>query len=304
MAKKSNFQQLDLNLLRTLVVLFKEKNTRRAAEVLFTTQPSVSRSLAKLRHHFKDELFTRTQYGLAPTDRCIEINRTLPLLMQTLEQTLSDTEFEPSELTGTLRIATNHFLGDRYNSKLFLAITEASPKLTVEFENWNSDTALKLLNGQLQAGINYFPIELSKEIFQRKLMSESFSLYMRSGHPYLSSPSLKTMVSYPLATVLVPDWNLKQSMTEKLLLDHDVECQFKLRSENINSIFQSLKDSDLIFPAAHQLLDNRPLEGVISVGLPDDFKNLEMDISLYMHVKHRQSPYYQWLASIMQNCLS
>ncbi|MCZ8485085.1 LysR family transcriptional regulator [Vibrio lentus] len=47
----NRFKRLDLNLLKVLKVLIKVKNTRKASELLFTSQPSISRSLQKLRDY-------------------------------------------------------------------------------------------------------------------------------------------------------------------------------------------------------------------------------------------------------------
>ena len=50
----------DLNLLVTLDVLLSEESVTGAARRLRLTQSAVSRSLAKLRELFDDELFVRT----------------------------------------------------------------------------------------------------------------------------------------------------------------------------------------------------------------------------------------------------
>ncbi len=53
---KDLFSTLDLNLLRTFIILHQERNMRRAAERLFVSQPAVSKALQRLRDHFEDEL--------------------------------------------------------------------------------------------------------------------------------------------------------------------------------------------------------------------------------------------------------
>ncbi|AJR08827.1 LysR family transcriptional regulator [Photobacterium gaetbulicola] len=59
----------DLNLLKVLVVLLQEKNTRKAAERLGISQPAVSRALVKIRSHFDDPLFIRQPRGLKLTPK-------------------------------------------------------------------------------------------------------------------------------------------------------------------------------------------------------------------------------------------
>ena len=64
---KDLFSTLDLNLLRTFLIVYQEKNTRKAAERLFVSQPAVSQALQKLRHHFNDDLFVKVHGGLQAT---------------------------------------------------------------------------------------------------------------------------------------------------------------------------------------------------------------------------------------------
>lgn len=59
-------RKLDFNSLKLLKILGEERNTKRAAERMFLSQPAVSKQLKKLREEFADELFIRKQYGLEP----------------------------------------------------------------------------------------------------------------------------------------------------------------------------------------------------------------------------------------------
>ncbi|MGX9990441.1 LysR family transcriptional regulator [Rhizobium sp. Z1P35] len=64
---------VDLNLLRVLDVLMRERSVTRAADQLGRTQSAVSHSLSKLRIIFKDELFTRDGGLMRPTPRALEL---------------------------------------------------------------------------------------------------------------------------------------------------------------------------------------------------------------------------------------
>lgn len=57
----------DLNLLRTLDILLRERNVTRAAQRLFVTQQAASGALQRLRQHFDDELLVRVGRQLEPT---------------------------------------------------------------------------------------------------------------------------------------------------------------------------------------------------------------------------------------------
>ena len=57
----------DLNLLLVFHELMQNGSVLRASKSLGVTQGAVSQALAKLRTHFGDELFIKTNTGMAPT---------------------------------------------------------------------------------------------------------------------------------------------------------------------------------------------------------------------------------------------
>ncbi|MBK5530170.1 LysR family transcriptional regulator [Pseudomonas sp. TH08] len=82
---EESFRGVDLNLLVTFAVLFRERNVSRTAALLKVGQPAVSGSLARLRARFADPLFVRTGRGVRPTARAIEVAATLLPAMHTIE---------------------------------------------------------------------------------------------------------------------------------------------------------------------------------------------------------------------------
>jgi len=62
-------RDLDLNLLRVLVVVIEEGSVTKAAGRLYLTQPAISAALARLRQAVGEPLFAREGRGLVPTAR-------------------------------------------------------------------------------------------------------------------------------------------------------------------------------------------------------------------------------------------
>ena len=87
---------IDLNLLAVLGALLEHRNVTRAGERLRLSQPTMSGALARLRHHFGDELLVRSgrEYQLTPLATGL-----LPAVREALgqvERTLSvPAEFDP-----------------------------------------------------------------------------------------------------------------------------------------------------------------------------------------------------------------
>src|SRR3546814_16795438 len=54
-----------------LDTLLREKSLTRSAEVLNMTQPALSKTLARLREHFDDQLFVRVAFEMKPTSKTL-----------------------------------------------------------------------------------------------------------------------------------------------------------------------------------------------------------------------------------------
>ncbi|MDP1646713.1 MAG: LysR family transcriptional regulator [Rubrivivax sp.] len=77
-----NFRQLDLNLLRVLVAVYRSGSVTEAGRQLALSQPATSNALARLRAFFGDELFVRTPQGMQPTPVA---ERAVPAVMSCLQ---------------------------------------------------------------------------------------------------------------------------------------------------------------------------------------------------------------------------
>ena len=91
---------IGLRHLRVLSLLLEVGSLTRAAQILDTTQSSVSKILAKLRVHFGDPLFVRVGLSLRPTPRAIELAQPLRGLLTASDAMRSSTSsFDPRSST-------------------------------------------------------------------------------------------------------------------------------------------------------------------------------------------------------------
>jgi DNA-binding transcriptional LysR family regulator len=131
---------IDLNLLAVLSALLEERNVTRAGARLSLSQPTISGALARLRHHFGDELLVRSgrEYQLTPM-----ASRLLPVAREALEQaerTLRvPPEFNPatSERRFSIAISGQSLVS---LSGLVRRVREEAPR--VRLDTWPVTTAL------------------------------------------------------------------------------------------------------------------------------------------------------------------
>src|SRR5882672_3263938 len=82
---KLNARDISFRHLKVLSLLLEVQSLTRAAEILDSNQPTVSKILSKLRAHFDDPLFVRVGLAMHPTPKALEIIEPLRVLLEASE---------------------------------------------------------------------------------------------------------------------------------------------------------------------------------------------------------------------------
>jgi DNA-binding transcriptional LysR family regulator len=91
---------ISLRHLRVLTLLLEVGSLTRAAQILDTTQPTISKILTKLRTHFGDPLFVRVGLAMHPTPKAVELAQPLKeLLTHSAALRASAVAFDPRSST-------------------------------------------------------------------------------------------------------------------------------------------------------------------------------------------------------------
>lgn len=292
------YATLDLNLLKTLLVLNQEQNTRRAAERLFVTQPAVSQTLKKLRHHFGEDLFVRTSTGLQPTSFTERlINRLTPIL-DDLSSTLNDREvFDASQLEETISVALSPHVNAYLSGRLFSTLRKAAPGICLRLTGWNEKSLTNLLKGELHLGINLEIENTPKEIMIRQLAEERFTLYVREDHPLTSIEKALTPADLDgceIATLIIPDWNTRVSNIERILKAGGYRTRTGFRSDVPRAITDVIRRSDMVYPAS-SFISPHDLQGLRKLEVKVNSEYLRYPINAHFHQKNRRNPLTLWL---------
>ena len=293
------YATLDLNLLKTLMVLNQELNTRRAAERLFVTQPAVSQALKKLRYHFGEELFVRSATGLQPTSFTERlVNRLTPVLDE-LSSILNDQEvFDASKLEETISIALSPHLNSFLPGKLYSTLRKAAPGIHLRLMGWNENSLADLLKGELHLGVNLAIERTPKEIMTRQLAEDRFTLYVREEHPLTKIKKALTpgdLDGYEIATLIIPDWNTRVSNMERIIEASGYQTRTAFRSDVPSAITDAVRCSDMVYPAS-SFISPHDLRGLRKLDVKVNREILRYPINVHYHQKNRRNPLTLWLA--------
>ncbi|MCI4441512.1 LysR family transcriptional regulator [Tibeticola sediminis] len=195
-----NFRTFDLNLLRVFDEVMAERSLTRAARNLALTQPAVSNALRRLRDALGDDLVRRSGAGVEPTPRALALWPGVREALQSLEQTLAPSRFDPAAARDQFVLAMADATAATLAPELERLASVEAPGVTLRIVPLTTrDPRRWLEEGQVDLAVGYFPAVLADltartqaaeavAYAHQRLYTGSYVCVMRRGHPLAKGP--------------------------------------------------------------------------------------------------------------------
>ncbi|MDK9736205.1 LysR family transcriptional regulator [Vibrio sp. D404a] len=301
---KDLFGTLDLNLLRTFLIVHQEKNTRKAAERLFVSQPAVSQALQKLRHHFDDELFVKVHGGLQATYFAESLANEITPHLDGLAVALNTANaFDPSQITSNIRIALSPVTMACLCGPLYQEIKRQAPNAKLELIGWSTTTPEEIRKDSIHLGVNYLLENSSKEVYTRKVLDLTGCIFVRKDHPIKKTVITPVdMAGYDIASLISPGWNDNFSYASRLLEKYDIEHSIGFRSEMLMAVIDIIQHTDMYMPHSNLFpVENYPNLRAVKVLV--EGKEYHYPLFTHIHSKNKNNPLHGWLTNIVEEAL-
>ncbi len=285
--------RLDLNLLHVFDTIYREGSLTRAARALNLTQPAVSHSLARLREHFGDPLFSRQGNRMVPTPlarRFVESMR--PGLNQIHSAVNQFHAFDPSSHRKTFALALRDVLESTF---LPLLVTRLDQYPEIEINSQRvarRDMESLLAAGRLDYAVDVL-LPISDQTAHEQLRKDRRVVIVRKDHP-LAGKEL-TMENYLAARhILVSSRNEGPGIEDFELSRMGLQRQIRLRCQHYYAACQVVESSDLLLTMPEGYARQMVARSDTCIlnpppGLPD------VDIHLYWHRAYEKEPALLWL---------
>ncbi len=301
---KDLYLNLDLNLLRTFMVLYQDLNMRKAAARLSVTQPAVSQALQKLRNHFNHELFVKVAKGLEPTPFATQLAESISPHLDALSVAVNaPAEFTPKSIDYTIKIALNSTVLSCLSGALFKSFRQLAPNAHLELVNWTSATINDIKNGNVHLGVHY-DIEHPKEIYGTRLTMLTGKAIVRKDHPLkLNRATLSDFEPYEIGSIIIPGWNENFIHVAEIMRSQGLKPKVGFRTEIILALLDIIEQSDMVLPHTNIFpIQNYPQLRAIDVTIGDQASLVE--VCSYHHLKYRNSPLIVWLNQLITDALN
>ncbi|WP_322092956.1 LysR family transcriptional regulator [Paraburkholderia bannensis] len=252
----ADIRTIDLNLLRALDALLDERNVTRAAQRLSLTQPAVSGMLTRLREAFDDPLFVRTQRGITPTMRALELAAPVRQILGEVESLLTPQVFAPARADFTLTLAATDYALQAVVTPYLAALRRDAPGIRVAVVP-AQDPSLhtQLARGDVDIAL-VTPESTPSDLHARRLFDERYVCAMRENHPAavrgrITLPRFcaldHALVSYSGGTF--------EGVTDEALAQLGRKRRVALSVTSFLVLPQILRDSDLIAVVPRRLAE-------------------------------------------------
>ncbi len=289
------------NLLKPLSLLLETQSIAETAKQMSTSSSAISRTLRNLREIFEDELLTRKNGRMELTPKAISLRAKVSNIMSEISSLSEELTFDPSTAKLKLSVAMNGYIAHWLAPGIIQYLAENAPNIELIIEDWNELTPDRISNQLIHCGIHYFPLDLSKNLVQKKVGKDMSVMVCRKDHPIIHQPiTIETIASYPLAIHLQKHWNERQDQLSKLLLEHGIDFQVKLKTTHVNVIINTLESTDLLFPCSIYLA-NQLSDKLTYISSDDEiFRTLQNKEFAFIYDKtHRNDPIMIWLQDVI-----
>ena len=289
----------DLNLLHVFDTIYREGSLTRAAKALHLTQPAISHSLARLRDHFNDPLFTRQGNQMVPTPlarRFLESMR--PGLNQIQSAVNQFHAFDPASQRKTYALGLRVVLESTFLPQL---ISKLAPYPDMEVQSQRvarRDMETQLAAGKLDVAIDVL-LPVSNQTSHELLRQDRLVVLARKGHPVIAQGL--DMASYLEARhILVSSRAEGPGIEDFELSRHGAQRTIRLRCQHYYAACRVVESSDLLLTMpetyARIIAQNTDIE-----VLAPPLEMPSIDVHLYWHKAYEQEPALVWFRDLLRN---
>jgi DNA-binding transcriptional LysR family regulator len=261
MAERTDFDNIELHLIRVLHTLITERSVSRAALKLDLSQPAVSAHLRRLRQATGDVLLVRSGNGMAPTPVALELVQPAGELLQQADRLFGRAQrsrgFEPAASEATFRVAASDYLDPLFLPELVATLKRAAPRLRLDLLPLSAefDVQRRLAGGEADLVIGNW-LEPPEDLHLGRLLTDEVVCLVAHDHPAVRNPRGWTVDKY-LACEHVAPTPLHTGRGARGVIDAHLESQglarhVTVRSAHFGQIPQMVAASLLVLTTGRQ----------------------------------------------------
>jgi DNA-binding transcriptional LysR family regulator len=288
-------REINLNLLRVLVLLEKHRNLKQVGQVLGKTESAVSRYLTALREQLDEPLFIRSKQGLEPTHYTKQILPKIKLGLAQIDQSTTLSPFDPATYDGEINIALYAIALERYGERIYIALRQRFPCATISLLTWSQSTCERIIRGEIDLGLHMYAQDRPQMIHQIKIVEDDIVLIVDAKG---KCPSWASVVNWPFVLIRSEGWNEYRQRGLELLKQHGVTLNIDVVVDNLSLGMALVRNNKFVSAIPRSCVTN----DFDVIELPKHLK-FYADLVICTKVTERANPLHKNLVEIFSQVI-
>ncbi|MBW2605050.1 MAG: LysR family transcriptional regulator [Deltaproteobacteria bacterium] len=292
-----NLRNFDLNLLVCFDALMSERNVSKAAEKVFLSQSGMSHALNRLRTLLDDPILMRTEQGMMPTPRALEIEVPIREMLNRINRTLyTQKSFDPLTSGKTFVVYSPEYFECLILPKLMAHLEKVAPHCSIKAEILTHEIPeSKLTNGDVDFIIGVESLmDIPKNLRSRSLIRDSLVCIVREKNKKIGpSMSMEQFTETPHILFSVMGTPFKMAFLDKWLENQNIRRKFSVTSAAFLPAALILAETDYIMTLPRRIATKlTEIMALRLVELPINPPNFQLN--LIWHPLYEKDPAHIW----------
>ena len=298
---------LDLNLLMVFNAVNRKKSVSIAAEELGLTQSAISNALRRLRVHFDDELFIKTNRGMTPTLLAEKLSLPITSALHQIQVAIDSVQhFDSKTSNRSFCIYTSDVGQLILAPRLLKAIEHDSNKISISLINVSPEKAKEMMmDGSIDIAIGTFD-DFQVGFHSQRLFTKSYVFIGRKGNQIFNCKlTLDKFLRARFATYHPPAESHDdfEKVLNGIFKSKKAERKVVIELPHGLGIGEIIAGSDLICCIPKRLAINLAKHSAVEISeLP--FQSPTIDVSQYWHDKVHSDIGHHWFRSLVYKSYS
>ena len=167
-------------MLKYFLLVAREENITKAANLLHLTQPTLSRQLMQLEEELGVQLFRRSKHRIILTEEGMLLRRRAEEIVAPADKTKDELQRREEQLSGAVAVGSGELQSSRFLAQLLTAFQEKNPLVSFAIYSGNSDNIKERIErGLLDVGLLQEPVDITKYRFVRTPGREQWGVLVR-----------------------------------------------------------------------------------------------------------------------------
>lgn len=182
---------MEIRVLKYFLLVAREENITKAANLLHLTQPTLSRQLMQLEEELGVQLFRRSKHRIILTEEGMLLRRRAEEIVALADKTRDDLQRRGEQLSGTVAVGSGELQSSRFLTQLLTAFQRENPLVSFSIYSGNSDNIKERIErGLLDIGLLQEPVDIAKYSFVRTPEREQWGVLVREDSELASRKSV------------------------------------------------------------------------------------------------------------------